>query len=254
MPTITWARCKEAPRHGKLPQKFAPNRSEDTAPMRELLKEDNQFLRDEEVQGLRFERVKQLISESPGPKCFDAKADSELQCDACDKGLGACLMQSGQPGGYASRALTSEEINRTIHILKKNSSPLYLGLSGSNSMSKKDLARFKQIISPSGESSRIVKSVLQSVYNVWCYNYRSMTLELLIRTYPWCTWQIPSVEHLSNNFPMKKEEEMQRKTLRVSTWSSTFSVWDDMEWHSHSYWIRPGHGRIKDHYNRRLAR
>ena len=107
---------------------------------------------------------------------------------------------------------------------------------------------------PSGESSRIVKSVLQSVYNVWCYNYRCMTLELLIRTYPWCTWQIPSVEHLSNNFPMKKEEEMQRKTLRVSTWSSTFSVWDDMEWHSHSYWIRPGHGRIKDHYNRRLAR
>lgn len=134
--------------------------------MRELLKEDNQFLRDEEVQGLRFERVKQLTSESPGPKCFDAKADSELQCDACDKGLGACLMQSGQPGGYAARALTSEEINRTIHILKKNSSPLYLGLSGSNSMSKKDLARFKQIISPSGESSRIVKSVLQSVYNV----------------------------------------------------------------------------------------
>lgn len=35
-------------------QKFAPNLSEATAPMRELLKEENQFLWDEEVQGRSF--------------------------------------------------------------------------------------------------------------------------------------------------------------------------------------------------------
>ena len=45
-------------------QKFAPNLSEATAPMRELLKEENQFLWDEEVQGRSFRRVKQLIVES----------------------------------------------------------------------------------------------------------------------------------------------------------------------------------------------
>ena len=46
-------------------QKFAPNLSEATAPMRELLKEEKQFLWDEEVQGRSFKRVKQLIVESP---------------------------------------------------------------------------------------------------------------------------------------------------------------------------------------------
>ena len=92
-------------------QKFAPNLSEATAPMRELLKEENQFLWDEEVQGRNFKRVKQLIVESPVLKYFDPKADTELQCDASGKGLGACLMQDGQPVGCASRAMTSAEIN-----------------------------------------------------------------------------------------------------------------------------------------------
>ena len=92
-------------------QKFAPNLSAATAPMRELLREENQFLWDEEVQGQSFKRVKQLIVESPVLKYFDPKADTELQCDASDKGLGACLMQDGQPVGYASRAMTSAEIN-----------------------------------------------------------------------------------------------------------------------------------------------
>ena len=95
-------------------QKFAPNLSEATAPMRELLKEENQFLWDEEVQGRSFKRVKQLIVESPVLKYFDPKADTELQCDASDKGLGACLMQDGQPVGYASRAMTSAEISFCI--------------------------------------------------------------------------------------------------------------------------------------------
>ena len=91
-------------------QKFAPNLSEATAPMRELLKEENQFLWDEEVQGRSFKWVKQLIVESPVLKYFDPKADTGLQCDASDKGLGACLIQDGQPVGYASRVMTSAEI------------------------------------------------------------------------------------------------------------------------------------------------
>jgi len=92
-------------------QKFAPNLSKATAPTRELLKEENQFLWDEEVQGRSFKRVKQLIVESPVLKYFDPKADTELQCDTSDKGLGACLMQDGQLVGYASRVMTSAEIN-----------------------------------------------------------------------------------------------------------------------------------------------
>ena len=55
--------------------------------------------------------MKQIISEAPVLKYFDPKADTELQCDASDKGLGACLMQEGQPVAYASRAMTDAEVN-----------------------------------------------------------------------------------------------------------------------------------------------
>ena len=120
-------------------QKFAPNLSEATALLRELLKEENQFLWDEEVQGRSFKRVKQLIVESPVLKHFDPKADTELQCDASDKGLGACLMQDGQPVGNASRAMTSAEINYAQIIA--DYCHCVWDLNGSNSMFKEDQSR-----------------------------------------------------------------------------------------------------------------
>ena len=92
-------------------QKFAPNLSEVTAPMRDLLKEGNQFRWDEQVQGRSFERVKEILSAAPVLKYFDPKEDVELQCDASDRGLGACLMQGGQPVAYVSRSMTETEVN-----------------------------------------------------------------------------------------------------------------------------------------------
>ena len=56
-------------------QKFVPNLSAATAPKRELLKEQNQFLWDNDIQGRSFEQVKQIISEAPVLKYFDPKAD-----------------------------------------------------------------------------------------------------------------------------------------------------------------------------------
>ncbi|PFX23629.1 Retrovirus-related Pol polyprotein from transposon 17.6 [Stylophora pistillata] len=92
-------------------QKFAPNLSEVTVPMRDLLKEGNQFRWDEQVQGCSFKRVKEILSAAPVLKYFDPKDDVELQCDASDRGLGACLMQGGQPVAYVSLSMTETEGN-----------------------------------------------------------------------------------------------------------------------------------------------
>lgn len=92
-------------------QKFAPNLSEVTAPMRDLLKEGNQFRWNEQVQGCSFKRVKEILSAAPVLKYFDPKDDVELQCDASDRGLGACLVQEGQPVAYVSRSMTETEGN-----------------------------------------------------------------------------------------------------------------------------------------------
>ena len=42
---------------------------------------------------------------------FDPDIQTVLQCDSSDTGLGACLMQGGQPVAYASRSLTDTERN-----------------------------------------------------------------------------------------------------------------------------------------------
>ena len=92
-------------------QKFASDLSEIIAPMRDLLKDGNQFQWDQQVQGRSFRQVKEILSAAPVLKFFDPKEEVEIQCDASDRGLGACLMQRGQPGAYASRSMTATEVN-----------------------------------------------------------------------------------------------------------------------------------------------
>ena len=91
-------------------QRFAPNLSEVTAPLRDLLKEDNQFLWDA-AQERSFQKLKKTISEAPVLKFFDPKDSVEIQCDASDRGLGCCIMQNGQPCAYASRSMTDTEVH-----------------------------------------------------------------------------------------------------------------------------------------------
>ena len=87
-------------------QKFAPGSSELTTPIRILLKDDAEFVLEESVQGECFKRVKAVIASAPVLKYFDPSVEAVLQCDASQHGLGACLMQNGQPVAYASRSLT----------------------------------------------------------------------------------------------------------------------------------------------------
>ena len=46
-------------------QKFAPHLSDATAPLRDLLKEDNKFQWLDNVQSQSFKQVKQLLSQTP---------------------------------------------------------------------------------------------------------------------------------------------------------------------------------------------
>ena len=56
-----------------------------------------------------FEKVKELVTEAPLLKYYSPGKELTVQCDASEKGLGAALMQNGQPIAFASRALTDPE-------------------------------------------------------------------------------------------------------------------------------------------------
>lgn len=49
--------------------------------------------------------MKKAISTAPILRYYDAKKEAVLQCDASESGLGAVLMQAGQPVALASRAM-----------------------------------------------------------------------------------------------------------------------------------------------------
>ena len=70
-------------------------------------RQDNQTVHRSEA----IEQSAKALSEPPVLRYFDTKEETTLQCDASEKGLGACLMQKGQPIQYASRALTETEQN-----------------------------------------------------------------------------------------------------------------------------------------------
>ena len=90
--------------------KFAPQVSEVTALLRELLKKDVAWHWTERHEQ-SFHDIKRLLTEtSPGVlKYYDPKLPVELQVDACKSGLGAVLVQDGSPIAYASRSLTETE-------------------------------------------------------------------------------------------------------------------------------------------------
>ena len=56
-----------------------------------------------------FHGIKSVISSLPVLAYFDAKAEHTIQCDASKQGLGAILLQDGQPVMYISRTLTETE-------------------------------------------------------------------------------------------------------------------------------------------------
>ena len=92
-------------------QKFAPGLSGLTTPIRTLLKDDAEFVWEESVHGECVRRVKTVLASAPVLKYFDPSVEAVLQCDASQHGLGACMMQNGQPVAYASRSLTETDCN-----------------------------------------------------------------------------------------------------------------------------------------------
>ena len=107
-------------------QKFIPNLSKISAPLRPLLshkeKIKNNKLEWNEEHTKSFQQIKNSITEIIENKHFDTNRPTRVQCDASKEGLGACLEQKynniWHPIAYASRFLNTNEQKYSINELE----------------------------------------------------------------------------------------------------------------------------------------
>ena len=88
--------------------RYIPNVSHVVAPLRALTQDRNAWEWSLTCQKA-FEEVKRLLTTAPVLRFYKPTADATVQCDASSYGLGAVLLQHGQPVTYCSRSLTSCE-------------------------------------------------------------------------------------------------------------------------------------------------
>ena len=90
--------------------KFLPHLSDVCDPLRQLTKKEVEWCW-LEIHETAVKRIKEMVTSKPVLRYFDDKKELTLQADASQKGLGAAIMQEGQPVAYTSRALTNAEQN-----------------------------------------------------------------------------------------------------------------------------------------------
>ncbi|XP_045024067.1 uncharacterized protein LOC116923346 [Daphnia magna] len=85
--------------------KFCPNLVSLTRSLRDLLKESSAWVW-EEPQRAAWVKLKEAMSSLPALRRFDLDLPAVLSVDASPTGLGAVLLQNGQPVAYSSTSLT----------------------------------------------------------------------------------------------------------------------------------------------------
>ena len=85
-----------------------PQLTKVSEPLRKLTEKNVMFTWDRS-QEEAFQAIKSMISFAPLFKYYDVASETTIQCDASESGLGATLLQEGQPVPFASRSLSTVE-------------------------------------------------------------------------------------------------------------------------------------------------
>ncbi|XP_011674436.2 uncharacterized protein K02A2.6-like [Strongylocentrotus purpuratus] len=88
--------------------RYLPHLTEVLQPINDLTHKDVAWTWDE-IHEQSFKKVKELLTQAPLLKYYDQKKPLVIHADASAHGIGAAMMQDGQPVAYASRALSDAE-------------------------------------------------------------------------------------------------------------------------------------------------
>ena len=129
-------------------QTFVPHLSLNTEPLHALLKKENCFAWDENTNTC-FQKIKSQLQKAllRPLRYYDRTKPVTLQCDASLKGLGACIIQDGQPIVFASKSFKS--LRPATPTSRENSWPSYMAVKNSIHTCTEGHLLWKQTTSPS---------------------------------------------------------------------------------------------------------
>ena len=87
---------------------FVPNLAAKTKDLRALVKKNAEFVW-EETHTKILEALKAELKDKTTLQYFDPQNETFMECDASQKGLGACLLQDGKPVNFSSKSLIDAE-------------------------------------------------------------------------------------------------------------------------------------------------
>ena len=89
---------------------FIPHLLHHTEPLHAMLKQDSVFHWDQ-MANSSFQKKKDLIAKTAAQplRFYDRSKPVSIQANASQRGVGACLLQEGQPIAFASKSLTDTE-------------------------------------------------------------------------------------------------------------------------------------------------
>ena len=88
--------------------KFVPHLPDECEPLQRLTDKDADWAW-EKLHQDAFDRVKQRVADYPVLRYYDVSLPVTIQCDSSETGMGAALLQEGQPVMFASRTMTPTE-------------------------------------------------------------------------------------------------------------------------------------------------
>ena len=88
--------------------RYLPKLADVSAPLRQLTMKDAPWVWDAPQEDA-YQAILKLITTAPVLRYYDVTQEVTLQNDASERGLGATLMQEGQPVTFASKALSKTE-------------------------------------------------------------------------------------------------------------------------------------------------
>ena len=129
-------------------QTFVPHLSSNTESLWALLKKENCFTWDENTNTC-FQKIKSQLQKAllRPLRYYDQSKPVTLQCDASLKGLGACIIQDGQPIAFASKSLTDTK-TRYANIERELLAIIY-GCENSTHTCMEGHSLWRQTINPS---------------------------------------------------------------------------------------------------------